>query len=269
MLGLEMAHPAALPGVPRTILPQQATRCCCRHSSCVFSSAAGGTHQQLHRLLATHCDRAGDLLIPANGECAHGVACPPKHRLLPCQLLQHLHASKTQAEQGEPLCCRLSRQLRSPAAELPLRCWHFCCCSARPQSNDVVCVGEPLCKLLAGLLQSAGHMPSSPASFARQLGCAVCCGPCLRSLLQPVARLAHAAVENQLLHADLPHGVADLLFGLRTCKWSHVQHDRSGHCWGLRWLQMTAGTSSHRNRCTCAATMPCLGGNCRMPVSSR
>lgn len=37
----------------------------------------------------------------------------------------------------------------------------------------------------------------------------------LGCLLQPIARLADAAVENQLLHADLPHGVGELLVGLR------------------------------------------------------
>lgn len=40
----------------------------------------------------------------------------------------------------------------------------------------------------------------------------------LGSLLQPVTGLAHAAVENQLLHADLPHGVVELLVSLRASK---------------------------------------------------
>ena len=134
---------AGRPKSPMTARPASACQTAQHHGNrdnhilvFVCCSAAGATHQQLHCLLATHGDRAGNLLIPANGECAHGVACPPKHRLLPCQLLQHLHASNARSEQGGPWCCCLLGQLSSPAADLPLRCWHLCCCSARPQSND-------------------------------------------------------------------------------------------------------------------------------------
>ena len=169
--GLEMAHSAAVPSKPSTILPWQATRCWCQYSSCFFSSAAEGTHQQLHCFLATHCDRAGDLLIPANGECPHGVACPPKHRLLPCQLLQHLYISKTQTDQGASWCCRRSRQLSSPAEVWPYCC---CCCSARPQCNDISCMECHLSNLLACLLACllaalCRQQALCPASSPREL----------------------------------------------------------------------------------------------------
>ena len=51
--------------------------------------AGGGriAHNELHRLLAAHCNRGGDLLIPPDGECAHCVAGLAKHRLLSCELL--------------------------------------------------------------------------------------------------------------------------------------------------------------------------------------
>lgn len=38
--------------------------------------------------------------------------------------------------------------------------------------------------------------------------------PHLGGLLQPIAGLSHAAIENQLLNADLPHGVVQFLVGL-------------------------------------------------------
>ena len=50
----------------------------------------GIAHNELHGLLAAHGHRGGDLLIPPDGEGAHGVAGLAKHGLLPCELLQHL-----------------------------------------------------------------------------------------------------------------------------------------------------------------------------------
>ena len=44
-------------------------------------------HNELHRLLAAHCDGGRDLLIPPDGKCAHCVAGLAEHRLLSCELL--------------------------------------------------------------------------------------------------------------------------------------------------------------------------------------
>ena len=52
-------------------------------------------HNQLHGLVATDGDGAGDLLVTADAERAHGVARASEHWLLAGQLLQHLHVSGT------------------------------------------------------------------------------------------------------------------------------------------------------------------------------
>lgn len=54
-----------------------------------------GAYNQLHGLVSTDSDRAGDLLVTADAERAHGVSCTAKDWLLTCQLLQHLQISAT------------------------------------------------------------------------------------------------------------------------------------------------------------------------------
>jgi hypothetical protein len=90
---------------PASCMPKQPVYVSSRAASCSRDGGGGDkglytrlsdhlplvTHQQLQGLLATDCDAAGDLLITADAEGTHSVAGLAVHRLLACQLLQHLY----------------------------------------------------------------------------------------------------------------------------------------------------------------------------------
>ena len=62
-------------------------RCCLE---VVQHLASRGTYDELQGLLAAYSDGTGDLLIAPNGKRPDCIPCLSKHRLLACELLQHL-----------------------------------------------------------------------------------------------------------------------------------------------------------------------------------
>lgn len=178
-------------------------------------SSSWGTHDKLQRLLALDGHPDGNLLVTTDGERAHGVTRVTGAGLLAGQLLQHLCGRIRETPGGEGA---------SPSVE-----------AERAQADLI---------FRRRRTRKQGFITRKAGTVRR---------PDLRRLGETIARLASAAVEHQLLHAELPHGVVSLLVGLMNDENTEGTRSVSARASGdvprrLRMRVLEDGGSSPRGR---------------------